>query len=129
MLRSGRFLLLSLLAIVFIIIYGSLDPATTVLFPKCPFLSLTGYQCAGCGSQRAIHQLLQGNIAGAFHYNPLFVITLPYLFLGVLFEFPSLKNKYLRTQRILFGYQTIYLILAIIISFWILRNIIPMGLL
>lgn len=121
--KPGRFLIIGFLVILFLIIYGSLDPATSAWFPKCPFLSLTGYQCAGCGSQRAMHQLLQGQIAQAFHYNPLLVISLPYLFIGVLFEFPSIKNRYHNIQRILFGYRSIYVVLTIIISFWILRNV------
>ena len=114
---AGGFLL-----IIVLIIYGSIDPALNGFFPKCPFLSLTGYQCPGCGSQRAIHQLLHGNLATAFQFNPLLVLFLPYIFIGALFEFTSLKHKFLRTQRWLFGYKTMYLILAIIILFWVGRN-------
>lgn len=107
-----------------LLLYAMVDPAKSHWFPKCPFLWLTGYQCPGCGSQRAIHQLLQGNLNTAFAYNPLMVIALPYLFLGVLFEIPTFKNQYLTVQRFLFGYKTIRLIFVLIISFWILRNII-----
>ena len=35
--------------------YFALDPATNAIFPRCPFLTLTGLKCPGCGSQRAIH--------------------------------------------------------------------------
>lgn len=113
------------LLIIGIALYTYFDPVAHRFFPKCPFLSLTGYQCPGCGSQRAIHQLLQGNLAAAMQYNPLFVCALPYIFIGVLFERPSLKNKYLIIQRILFGAKTIYLIFGLIIAFWLIRNIGP----
>ena len=46
--------------VVFGFIYFALDPSRSDLFPRCVFLSLTGYKCPGCGSQRAIHALLHG---------------------------------------------------------------------
>jgi uncharacterized protein DUF2752 len=125
MTKTGKLIIVGgVLIIIFLVVYGYNDPNLNNFFPKCPFLSLTGFQCPGCGSQRAIHQLLQGNILAAFHYNPLFVVALPYIFVGGIFEFTSLKNKYAKAQRILFGYKTIYLILVIIISFWIWRNLV-----
>ncbi|WP_225974845.1 DUF2752 domain-containing protein [Arachidicoccus ginsenosidivorans] len=48
-------------------------------FPKCPFRSLTGLQCPGCGSQRAIHDLLNLDILGAFRENALMVVSIPYI--------------------------------------------------
>ncbi|MDR3269438.1 MAG: DUF2752 domain-containing protein [Tannerella sp.] len=63
------------------IIYYLFDPEASVLFPKCPFLMLTGVKCPGCGSQRTVHALLHGDFCGAFLQNALLVCTLPYLFL------------------------------------------------
>jgi hypothetical protein len=40
-----------------------------LLFPKCPVFSLTGMYCPGCGSQRALHAFLNGNVADAFRQN------------------------------------------------------------
>ncbi|PYV86056.1 MAG: hypothetical protein DMG90_22080 [Acidobacteria bacterium] len=34
------------------------NPASSGIFPPCPFLWLTGFYCPGCGSLRALHQLL-----------------------------------------------------------------------
>lgn len=61
-----------------IALYGSLDPAGHH-FPRCPFLTLTGWQCPGCGSQRAAHALLHGDIASAWHLNAMLVLCLPIL--------------------------------------------------
>lgn len=49
------------------VVYFFFDPAGSRLFPRCPFLSLTGLRCPGCGSQRALHSLLHGEIARAAH--------------------------------------------------------------
>ena len=40
------------------------DPATSGVFPPCPLHYLTGWYCPGCGSLRAIHQLVAWKPAG-----------------------------------------------------------------
>src|SRR6202046_5995717 len=61
------------------------DPATTVFFPPCPLRYLTGWYCPGCGSLRALHQLLHGNLGQAWALNPLTVLLLPFLTYGIAF--------------------------------------------
>ena len=58
------------------------DPATSRVFPPCPVRYLTGWYCPGCGSLRAIHQLLHGNLTAAWAMNPLTVVMLPFLMYG-----------------------------------------------
>src|SRR4029450_5129901 len=53
------------------------EPGKTGFFPACTFRSLTGLACPGCGSTRALHQLLHGHIGNAFVLNPLLLIVLP----------------------------------------------------
>lgn len=60
-----------------------LDPAKTHVLPPCWFHALTGLYCPGCGTTRAIHQLLHGNLEAAFAYNALAVVSLPFLLAGV----------------------------------------------
>ncbi len=48
-------------------------------YPNCPFFWLTGYYCPGCGSLRAYHQVLRGNVDSAMGLNPLTVLALPAL--------------------------------------------------
>ena len=53
------------------------DPETAGFFPVCAFHQLTGLQCPGCGSLRALHQLAHGNIAAAWRFNPLLLAIMP----------------------------------------------------
>ena len=55
------------------------DPRNPGTYPICPFLGLTGYHCPGCGTLRALHQLLHGNIIAALGYNPFTVLSLPFI--------------------------------------------------
>jgi hypothetical protein len=60
------------------------DPETAGFYPVCARHQLTGLQCPGCGSLRALHQLAHGNIAAAWRFNALLVASLPMgLWLGL----------------------------------------------
>jgi hypothetical protein len=53
------------------------DPATTGFYPPCLFRTFLGAQCPGCGSLRAAHQLLHGNLHEAWVLNKPLLIALP----------------------------------------------------
>jgi hypothetical protein len=113
-------ILLTILAI----LYKTYNPSGNNYFPKCPFRVLTGLKCPGCGSQRAIHYLLNFDIFNAIKENVILVLSIPYILTGLVFD--SLKNSnenILKWRKILFGRKAIFVILTIIITFWILRNI------
>lgn len=42
--------------------------------PACPTRAHLGFVCPGCGSMRAIHHLLNMDLATAFNHNPLMLI-------------------------------------------------------
>lgn len=106
-------------------IYYRFNPLDSVFFPKCPFRQATGLECAGCGSQRAIHHLLHLNILGAFNENPLLVLSLPYIFVALILDLPKNKQNptLLKWRNRLLGMKAIYFWLIIVIVFWIGRNI------
>jgi hypothetical protein len=54
------------------------DPATAHFFPRCLFHELTGLQCPGCGTTRALHHLLHGDNAGAFRLNAMLFVVAPF---------------------------------------------------
>ncbi|MFN8258793.1 MAG: DUF2752 domain-containing protein [Bacteroidales bacterium] len=119
-----KWILLLIAVLVFYFIFSRFNPYQDKFFPKCIFLSITGYKCPGCGSQRAIHYLFNFDIASAFKENQLLVISIPYLILGFYFDTIKVKTeKQLKIRRFLFGRNAIFIVFTIIICFWILRNL------
>jgi hypothetical protein len=53
------------------------NPTESGFYPVCLFHQSTGLLCPGCGSLRALHQLLHGNVIAALHFNALLVLSLP----------------------------------------------------
>jgi len=51
------------------------DPRTHGLGVLCPSKRFLGIYCPGCGSTRATHDLLHGDVVRAFRNNPLFVVV------------------------------------------------------
>ena len=66
-----------------IILLRFFDPATSGIFPPCPIRYLTGLYCPGCGSLRAMHALLHGELAQAWAMNPLMIVMLPFVTYGL----------------------------------------------
>jgi len=54
----------------------SFDPTQTPFYPGCTFHRLTGLNCPGCGSTRALYALLHGHWQAALRDNALFMATL-----------------------------------------------------
>ena len=69
---------LSLLPLGCVVLYLR-DPADGGIYPPCPFRTITGYDCPGCGTGRALHQLTHGRIGEAFSLNLLAMLALPVL--------------------------------------------------
>jgi hypothetical protein len=52
------------------------DPSDGGLVPPCPFRTLTGWWCPGCGLTRATHHLLRGDVAQALRYHAFVLVVL-----------------------------------------------------
>ncbi len=105
---------IAIIAVAVIVYLGLYDP-TQYPAPRCMFKALTGYQCPGCGTQRAVHALLHGHPGQAWTYNPALFILAP---LAALY----LWNPR-RLQPILHSWRTTATIAAAIILWWIGRNV------
>ena len=98
------------------------NPTETNIFPKCPVYGVTGIYCPGCGSQRATHQILKGNIIEGIRHNYLIgLLGLVLSYLAFMFIMNNVLQKgidnLLHKSKVTMG------ILVIVILFWILRNI------
>jgi hypothetical protein len=98
------------------------NPATAGFYPPCLFRALTGYLCPGCGTLRALHQLLNGHVAAAFRLNPLMMLLLPYVgYSGASTAMEMVCGRAL--PQFFIRPAFIWILLAVILLFWILRNI------
>ena len=98
------------------------DPAADAIFPPCPVHYLTGWYCPGCGSLRALHQLLHGNFRAAWAMNPLTIVLLPFLSYGVASRaLVEIRGRGL--PQVFVRAVWIRALCAVIILFGILRNV------
>lgn len=88
------------------------DPERVRIYPVCAFHQWTGLWCPGCGTTRALHQLLHGNVSAAFRFNALSMSMLPVAgYLIVRGDVSTLKPTW------------IWVLLAVVVAFGVLRNI------
>jgi hypothetical protein len=98
------------------------DPARSGIFPPCPVHYLTGWYCPGCGSLRAIHALLHGNLHQAWAMNPLTIVLLPFIVYGLVSEIlVGLRGRELPQPR--FSSSAIYSLGCVIVLFGVIRNL------
>lgn len=117
-----RNIIILVAAAIFVAAYFILDPASSGIFPRCPFLTVTGWQCPGCGSQRAIHCLLHGDITGAWGYNAMLVASLPLI--GLLMAGELTRRRYPKFYASIHSRWLIAVLAIIVIAWWIGRNLI-----
>jgi Protein of unknown function (DUF2752) len=101
------------------------DPDESGHYPTCPFLYLTGYYCPGCGSLRMVHALTHGQVSQGFGRNPLAFLMIPVLgYLWVRWVISSRRGEPLKSR--LFDPRVIWAFTAVIMVFWVIRNL-PFG--
>ncbi|MDX1511078.1 MAG: DUF2752 domain-containing protein [Nitriliruptorales bacterium] len=55
---------------------ANVSPHEAGHYPSCAFLALTGLQCPGCGTLRAMHELGHGDLLAALDLNALTTVLL-----------------------------------------------------
>lgn len=93
------------------------------LFPKCLVYKYLHIKCPGCGSQRTIYYLLNGELIEACKMNILVVVSIPYLFLVCCCKIVKTKLSQ-KVLNVIYGYYASLTILVLVIVFTILRNIV-----
>jgi len=90
------------------------NPVEVRWLPGCVFHKVTGLHCPGCGGTRAVHHLLRGRLAEAWHYNAVITLAIPVTGLGW-FWWRKASFK----ARSVVG----WVVLGIVVTFGILRNL------
>lgn len=92
-------------------------PAAHSFYPRCVFRTVTGLECPGCGSTRALHALLHGRIGEAFRFNPLLFAVM----IAAACALPAFLRgetpRFLTTRW--FGWGSV----AIVSGWWVARNL------
>ncbi|MFZ1946736.1 MAG: DUF2752 domain-containing protein [bacterium] len=110
------------LGLVGIALLSTFDPAGTSLVPPCPFNLATGLYCPGCGSLRAAHHLLSGDLVGALDLNPLAVALVP-LLMWHLASRLALAGLGRSVPSALDAGAASKVVLVSVVIFWVLRNL------
>jgi hypothetical protein len=96
------------------------DPAQPGHYPTCPFKWVTGLDCPGCGSMRALHQILHGHPLAAANYNVLFVAFAPFLVLVWVVGVLKVLGVPVRVPQ---PPRALALALPVVVAvFWVVRN-------
>lgn len=91
--------------------------------PSCFFLKLTGLHCPGCGMTRAVRAVLRGEMSQAFWLNPLGMILMPLIGVGLVIEILGRVRGRPFPFRLAVGVRGVWCIAGIVMVFWILRNL------
>lgn len=100
--------------------YYLADPSSAYM-PRCTFKAVTGYDCPGCGFQRALHAALHGEFAEAWRYNAFVFFAVPAALCFIAAE--SVRKEHPRMHRTMFHPAVLTAILIAILSWWLGRNI------
>jgi hypothetical protein len=90
------------------------DPTRVPIFPVCVFHKWTGLNCPGCGSLRALHQLLHG------HINAMLVLSLP---LFGWFGFRLVRQQFIGAPAVEVRPFWLWLYLGLWLAFGIARDL------
>lgn len=104
-------------------LYYWFNPQLYSFFPQCPFYKITGFDCPGCGSQRAVYCVLHGQLLKAVKFNLLLVASLPLLLIHFSHKLYSAIQKKDVRWEVIYHPVTPRVIFIVVILFWLLRNL------
>ncbi len=98
-------------------------PGSVAWLPECMFHRMTGWYCAGCGMTRASYSLMHFRVADALGYNPLGVILLPFVMLGIILEVVGWVSGRKDFFRMRIGARGALVLLTALLIFFVARNL------
>lgn len=109
-----------------VLLLAVVDPGQPGHYPACPFRALTGLDCPGCGSLRAVHALAHGDVVAAADSNLLAVLLLPVVLVGWAGWARRSALGRPRGPRVTPA-RVVYGLLALVVVFWVVRNLPGVG--
>lgn len=88
---------------------------------RCILHEITGYYCPGCGGTRAFDALAHGRVLLSLFYHPVVVYTVAIMLIYVLSHTVSILSKE-RIKALLFRPLYLYLMIAVILVQWAIKN-------
>ena len=97
------------------------DPHDSGSYGYCPFLTLTGKPCPGCGGLRAVNDLTRGDLLGALSSNLLAVVLVGALAVAwVLWVVRRLRGKV--DSMLTLNLPAGLVLIAVVLAFGVVRN-------
>ncbi|AUY52182.1 DUF2752 domain-containing protein [Streptomyces sp. CB01881] len=104
---------------------AAVDPNAPGHYPTCPFLTLTGWWCPGCGGLRCVHALTHGDLSGALHDNAPAVLLFAVLaVLWLRWVWAAVRGG--PAPRLALGARRWVLVALLLLVFTVVRNL-PVG--
>jgi hypothetical protein len=97
------------------------DPHDSGSYGFCPFLSLTGLPCPGCGGLRAVNDLTRGDLVAALSSNALAVVLVLGA-VGAWIVWTARRATGRPDLRVSVGVRTLVLVVAAVAVFGVLRT-------
>ncbi|WP_287211904.1 DUF2752 domain-containing protein [Muribaculum sp.] len=85
-------------------------------------MQVTGFKCPGCGSQRAVHAILNGDMVTAWRMNAFLVAAIPVIAVMLVAELMRTRNR--AFYKSVNSRVVVLSVLFLIVMWWVLRNII-----
>ena len=105
------------------LLYFFIDARHSNFFPACPFFTLTGFYCPGCGSQRAISSVLHADFLEAARFNVMLVVSLPLILYSAFVTVSNVFRTKPVIQKIFYSPLFVRVFLVAVVMFGVLRNI------
>jgi hypothetical protein len=96
-------------------------PTEYSFYPRCPIYLTTHWLCPGCGSTRALHALLHGDVSAALHFNALFTLLSPIVLAWLVFCCYRVM-RYDRFPSVAMPRPVVATLVVMVVLFTVVRN-------
>ncbi len=112
-----------LIATILVYFYFYSPIKNDAFFPICMLKATTGYDCVGCGGQRAVHELLHFRLMSALDHNALFVLSIPLLIYYIVYSLRRFIYGIPTPNSFWYSSKFGMFYIMVVLLFLVLRNI------